>query len=93
MPTVPCARRTQRASTRATGGASLWTPRAERRGRVQPRRRRRECLGELVHIDGCDHEWFEACAPRCVLLVFVDDATGRLMELQFCTVDLTNVVA
>ncbi len=41
------------------------------------------CLGELVQIDGCDHEWFEGHAPRCGLLVFVDDATSRLMQLRF----------
>ncbi|MFT5694242.1 MAG: hypothetical protein ACI9QQ_000215, partial [Myxococcota bacterium] len=34
-------------------------------------------------IDGCDHEWFEERAPRCTLLVFVDDATSRLMEIRF----------
>jgi hypothetical protein len=22
-------------------------------------------LGELIQIDGCDHEWFEDRAPRC----------------------------
>jgi hypothetical protein len=48
----------------------------------QPRHRR-DCFGELVQIDGCDHEWFEARAPRCTLLVYVDDATGKLMELRF----------
>ncbi len=44
---------------------------------------RRACRGELVQIDGCDHEWFEDRAPRCALLVYVDDATGDLMELRF----------
>jgi transposase len=67
----------------------LWTPRAERRGRVQQPRRRRDCLGELIQIDGCDHEWFEERGPRCVLLVYVDDATGRLMELRFCQAEST----
>ncbi len=38
---------------------------------------------------GCDHEWFEDRAPRCVLLVFVDDATGRLMELRFARSEST----
>jgi len=61
----------------------LWTPRARREARVQQPRRRRSCLGELIQIDGCDHDWFEERAPRCVLLVFIDDATGRLMELRF----------
>ena len=48
----------------------------------QPRSRR-ECVGELVQIDGCEHWWFEDRGPQCTLLVFVDDATGRLMHLQF----------
>ncbi|MCB9658904.1 MAG: ISNCY family transposase [Polyangiales bacterium] len=60
----------------------LWTPRRKRRAIHQPRRRR-PCRGELVQIDGSDHEWFEDRAPRAVLLVFVDDATGELMELRF----------
>ncbi len=62
--------------------AELWVPRAQRR-RVHQPRRRRSCVGELIQIDGCDHEWFEERAPRCTLLVYVDDATSRLMELLF----------
>lgn len=62
--------------------AELWVPRAQRQCVHQPRRRR-ACFGELIQIDGCDHEWFEDRAPRCTLLVFVDDATSRLMELLF----------
>jgi transposase len=61
----------------------LWEPRAGRAARVHPPRRRRACLGELIQIDGCDHEWFESRAPRCVLLVYVDDATSRLMHMRF----------
>jgi transposase len=67
----------------------LWTPRKQRDRRVQQPRRRRDCLGELVQIDGSDHEWFEQRAERCVLLVYIDDATGRLMELQFCRSEST----
>ena len=67
----------------------LWTPRRQRDRRVQQPRRRWECLGELVQIDGSDHEWFEQRAERCVLLVFIDDATGWLMELQFCRSEST----
>ena len=62
--------------------AELWVPRSQRR-RVHQPRRRRFCLGELIQIDGCDHEWFEDRAPRCTLLVYVDDSTSRLMELRF----------
>jgi len=63
--------------------AGLWLTRAERTRRVHQPRHRRQCLGELVQIDGCDHEWFETRADRCTALVYVDDATGRLMELRF----------
>jgi hypothetical protein len=62
----------------------LWTPRARREPRIQQPRRRRPCRGELIQIDGSDHEWFEERAARCTLLVFVDDATSALMELLFC---------
>ncbi|MFT5696441.1 MAG: hypothetical protein ACI9QQ_002421, partial [Myxococcota bacterium] len=65
----------------------LWVPRRERVGRVYQPRHRRPCLGELIQIDGCDHEWFEERAPRCTLLVFVDDATSRLMEIRFVDSD------
>ena len=46
-------------------------------------RERRACFGELVQIDGSDHDWFEGRGPRCTLLVFIDDATGQLLELWF----------
>ena len=61
----------------------LWVPRAQREPRIQQPRRRRPCRGELVQIDGCEHDWFEDRAPRCTLLVFVDDASSELMELRF----------
>ena len=63
--------------------AGLWVPRKARRGRVHQPRHRRDCLGELVQIDGCEHAWFEDRGPPCTLLVFVDDATSRLMHLRF----------
>ena len=62
----------------------LWVPRAHREARIQQPRHRRSCRGELIQIDGSDHEWFEDRAGRCTLLVFVDDATSELMELWFC---------
>src|ERR1700726_1350507 len=62
--------------------AGIWLPRAERR-RIQQPRHRREHFGELIQIDGSDHRWFEDRAAPCTLLVFIDDATSRLMELRF----------
>jgi transposase len=63
--------------------AGLRVPRKARRGRVHQPRHRRDCPGELVQIDGCRHHWFEDRGPPCTLLVFVDDATSRLMRLRF----------
>src|SRR5437764_7729038 len=67
----------------------LWVPRAQRLRRSQPPRPRRACLGELVQIDGSEHAWFEDRGPVCTLLVYVDDATSRLMELAFAEVEST----
>jgi len=57
--------------------ASLWT--AERTRIAHRRKReRREQIGSLVQFDGSDHDWFEGRAPRCCLLVAIDDASGRV---------------
>ena len=61
----------------------LWTARKRRRRAVHQPRRRRDCVGELVQIDGSDHAWFEARGKRCTLLAFVDDATSRVQHLRF----------
>ena len=63
--------------------AGVWVPRSQRPRRAHQPRHRRSCLGELVQIDGCDHDWFEDRGSRCTLLVYVDDATSRLQELRF----------
>jgi hypothetical protein len=61
----------------------LWKPRKVKRVVVHQLRERRACFGELVQIDGSPHDWFEGRAPACVLLVFIDDATGKLVQLLF----------
>ena len=67
----------------------LWKPRKVKRTAVHQMRPRRACLGELVQIDGSPHAWFEGRGPACTLLVYIDDATGRLMELLFVPVEST----
>ena len=62
--------------------AGLWLSRKQRRTFHQPRLRR-EAYGELVQIDGSEHRWFEDRGDPCSLLVFVDDATGRLIKRTF----------
>ena len=63
--------------------AGLWVDRRHRLPFPHQPRRRRDCLGELVQIDGSEHAWFEDRGPSCTLLGFVDDATSRLMQLRF----------
>ncbi|AOI84147.1 TPA: ISNCY family transposase [Burkholderia cepacia ATCC 25416] len=69
--------------------AGLWIPRRQRPPKVYQPRARRACLGELIQIDGSDHRWFEERAPACTLLVYVDDATSRLMMLHFTQTEST----
>src|SRR5271157_2495029 len=61
----------------------LWVDRRHKLPSPHQPRRRRECLGELVQIDGSEHRWFEDRGEMCTLLAFVDDATSRLMQLRF----------
>ena len=69
--------------------AGIWKPKRARAARIHHLRERRSCLGELVQIDGSPHDWFEGRASRCTLLVFIDDATGRLMLLRFVAAETT----
>jgi hypothetical protein len=60
----------------------LWTVR--RHGpRHRAWRERRACMGMLVQLDGSEHDWFEGRGPRCVLLVYIDDATSRILHAEF----------
>lgn len=63
--------------------AGLWIPRKLRSASVYQPRNRRHCVGELIQIDGSDHAWFENRNKACTLLVYIDDATSRLMHLHF----------
>ena len=56
--------------------AGLWE-RKRRRDKHRQRRDRRECFGELVQVDGSEHDWLEGRGPRMVLLVMIDDATSK----------------
>ena len=40
-------------------------------------RERKHSFGEMVQVDGSHHDWFEGRAPACVLMGYIDDATGR----------------
>ena len=61
----------------------LWRAKARREPRSHPSRPRRECFGDLVQIDGSPHDWFKGRGPACTLIVYVDDATTRLLATRF----------
>lgn len=53
-----------------------WKKRWKRRGHRQWRERKEHC-GEMVQMDGSHHDWLEGRGPACVLMGYIDDATGR----------------
>ena len=68
----------------------LWKAKPKRRLRIHQRRPRRAGFGELIQLDGSPHAWFEDRGKRCTLIVFIDDATGRLMYLRFVPSETTR---
>jgi len=63
-------------------GARLVS-RRRARGKHRQRRPRRECFGEMLHLDGSRHHWL-ALEPEQwqTLIAIVDDATGQLLHAQ-----------
>jgi len=39
-------------------------------------RERKKHYGQMVQMDGSEHKWFEDRGPKCVLMGYIDDATG-----------------
>lgn len=70
--------------------AGLWQPRRRRRRPVFQLRARRPRRGELVQIDGSPHDWFEGRGAPCTLLVFVDDASGEIVQAHFAPAETTE---
>ncbi len=68
----------------------LWLGKQRKRVAIHQSRPHRSRLGELVQIDGSPHDWFEGRAPNCTLIVFIDDATSRLLALHFAPTETTQ---
>jgi len=62
--------------------AGLWH-RQRQRKLHRRRRARREQYGELVQMDGSHHDWFAGRRGWAVLMVMIDDATGRIFARFF----------
>ncbi|MCX5679838.1 MAG: ISNCY family transposase [Candidatus Omnitrophica bacterium] len=39
-------------------------------------RERRRCFGEMIQMDGSNHDWLEGRGPRLIFMGYIDDATG-----------------
>jgi len=62
--------------------AGIW--RAKRRKPFHRAwRPRKDCLGQMVQVDGSEHDWFEGRGPRCTLIAFIDDATSKVLLARF----------
>jgi hypothetical protein len=68
-------------------------PKGRARGRHRRRRPPRPCFGELLHLDGSDHEWLALCpGQRQTLIAVIDDATKRLLYAQLWPAETTQAV-
>jgi hypothetical protein len=41
-------------------------------------RERKHYFGEMIQMDGSHHDWFEGRGSKCVLMGYIDDATGNV---------------
>lgn len=69
--------------------AGIWKQKAAKEVVIHSPRERRACFGELVQIDGSPHAWFEDLGPKCTLIVFIDDATSRILCMRFFEAETT----
>lgn len=68
----------------------LWKGKKRKALKLFQTRQRRPQYGDLVQIDGSPHDWLEGRDSPCTLLVFVDDATSKLLYLQFVPAETTH---
>ena len=55
-------------------------------------RERKRFFGEMIQLDGSPHNWFEGRNEKCTLLVFIDDATSKIVWLEFVKSESTKAV-
>jgi transposase len=65
--------------------AGLWK-RARRRKKAHEWRERMAHCGQMVQVDGSEHDWLEGRGPKMVLMGYIDDASshffGRFYEYE-----------
>jgi transposase len=74
----------KRETLRKWAKAEGLVKRSKRRSRkVHKPRPRMPKAGMLVQFDGSEHDWFSGQGPVCTLLGGIDDATGKILGLEF----------
>lgn len=69
--------------------AGRWKPKT-RRQVIHRARHRRPRFGELIQVDGSPHDWLEGRGPRCTMIVFIDDATSRVLYARLVLAETTE---
>ena len=65
-------------------------PRLRSRWQRWARRARRSRRGELIQIDGSEHDWLEGRGERMCLVSFIDDATSETVVARFMPHETTS---
>ena len=68
----------------------VWQAKRQRALPIHPSRPRRRAQGELVQIDGSPHAWFEDRGEPCTLILFVEDASSRIVAGGFYAQETTR---
>ena len=71
-------------------GAGLVSPRRRRPPKHRVRRQRMPRERMLIQIDGSYHRWLGEDGPQFMLLLAVDDATGKVVSALFCEYENTR---
>jgi len=58
------------------GEAGIPYKRRKKRPHRQWRERKHNC-GQMIQMDGSEHDWLEGRGPYCVFMGYIDDATGN----------------
>jgi len=53
-------------------------PRRKKKGKIHQWRERKHCRGEMIQLDGSDHDWLEGRGPRLVFMGYIDDASNTV---------------
>lgn len=56
----------------------IWHPKKGKKGRPHPWRERKHYRGEMIQMDGSNHDWLEGRGPKMDLMGHTDDASSEV---------------